>query len=444
MPIASGLSAQLGIAEELYVNEVQQISGTPSGAFSLIFDGAQTTLSGLATNASAANVQAALEALPNIGTGNVACAGGALPTAITITFSGSTVSKRNVPAVTVGQGVTGVTVATNTPGTGYGDPQTVTRFFEFTSESLALSIDRLETAGIRATNRFQRTDRWAPGKRQVGGDFEIEVPSKGFSMLLGQLMGSDPIITTPSGGTATRDHTVTVGDDTNRSTTIQLGTPDISGNVQPFTYVGTKFTDWEFSCQLDGLMMLKATTDAQNEVTTTGLAVAAYPATYEMLYWAGTGTGGGGSCTIGGANVDIRSFKITGKQKYATDRFFLRANTTAGGASLKKEPVANGLAEITGEIELEFDALTNYNRFVNGTTAALVLQVEGSIIEAGGGATVNPRVGLQFTFPFARFDGDTPDVKDADITTLSLKFKALWDGSTQPVTARYRTTDTAK
>src|SRR4051812_8332719 len=128
MPTASGISAQFGMAEELYVNEVQQISGTPSAVFSLIFDGAQTTVGGLATNAAAAAVQSALEALPNIGVGGVICAGGALPAAITITFSGPLVSKRNVPAITVQTGITGLTVATNTPGTGYGDPVTVTRF----------------------------------------------------------------------------------------------------------------------------------------------------------------------------------------------------------------------------------------------------------------------------------------------------------------------------
>jgi hypothetical protein len=50
------------------------------------------TTAALAYNASAAQVQAALQALPNIGsnsagTSNVTCTGGALPTAVTITFA---------------------------------------------------------------------------------------------------------------------------------------------------------------------------------------------------------------------------------------------------------------------------------------------------------------------------------------------------------------------
>lgn len=70
------------------VNEVQTvtITGSPTGGtFRLQYDGETTTA--IAHNASAATVQAALEALPSIGTGNVACGGGALPgAAVTVTF----------------------------------------------------------------------------------------------------------------------------------------------------------------------------------------------------------------------------------------------------------------------------------------------------------------------------------------------------------------------
>jgi hypothetical protein len=70
MPTGSGLSAQWGFAEETYVNEIQTITGTPSATFGLTYNGANTTVS-LSTTASAAQIQAALEALPNVGTGGV-------------------------------------------------------------------------------------------------------------------------------------------------------------------------------------------------------------------------------------------------------------------------------------------------------------------------------------------------------------------------------------
>lgn len=81
-------------------NEVQTITSThtsgSTGTFS--FDG-QTTAA-VNFNASAATIQSRLEALSNIGAGNVACAGGALNAApITVTFQGALAAK-NVSLIT--------------------------------------------------------------------------------------------------------------------------------------------------------------------------------------------------------------------------------------------------------------------------------------------------------------------------------------------------------
>src|SRR4051812_36368285 len=131
MPTGSGLSLQWGVGEELYVNEVQTITGTPSATFGLTYDGASTPVT-LTTTAPAASIQAALEALPNIGTGGVVCTGGPLPGAVTVTFSGPTVAGKNVPLLAVVGAITGLTFGVTTPGTGYGDPVTPTRFLELT------------------------------------------------------------------------------------------------------------------------------------------------------------------------------------------------------------------------------------------------------------------------------------------------------------------------
>lgn len=107
------------------VNEVQRISvasGAPSaGTFTLTFSG-QTTAA-IPFNATAAQVQAALEALSNINVGDVAVTGGPLPgTPIDVTFQGQ-YSGTNVPQMTVDNtGVTGGTyqVTTTTQGVGVG------------------------------------------------------------------------------------------------------------------------------------------------------------------------------------------------------------------------------------------------------------------------------------------------------------------------------------
>lgn len=90
-------------------DEVQTLTfgGTPTGGtFKLAFDGFTTApITWSATNNTlVANVDAALEALPNIGTGGVVTAVGAMTAGIgtlTITFSGGNLTKLAVPTITV-------------------------------------------------------------------------------------------------------------------------------------------------------------------------------------------------------------------------------------------------------------------------------------------------------------------------------------------------------
>jgi hypothetical protein len=110
------------VMTEFGTNAVQTLSssGTPTGgSFTLNFGGQVTTA--IPFNASAFQVQAALQALPLIGAGNVICTGGSLPTAITMTFvealSAKPISNMIVansltggssPAISIASSVTGV------------------------------------------------------------------------------------------------------------------------------------------------------------------------------------------------------------------------------------------------------------------------------------------------------------------------------------------------
>jgi hypothetical protein len=120
----------LGPANEIETgaSEVQTLtaSGPPTaGTFTLTYGG-QTT-GAIAYNASAAVVQAALEALTNIGSGNVLGGGGPLPgTPVTITFQGA-LATTDVPLMTVNNaGLTGGTVAAATTTAGRSGRRYVT------------------------------------------------------------------------------------------------------------------------------------------------------------------------------------------------------------------------------------------------------------------------------------------------------------------------------
>jgi hypothetical protein len=109
--------------------EVQTITigGTPTGStFKLGFDGFSTAaIAWSATNATLiANIDAALEALPNVGTGAVTTAVGTMTAGIgtaTVTFTGGNLAKLAVPTMTVtDNSLTGtaptVAVTETTPG----------------------------------------------------------------------------------------------------------------------------------------------------------------------------------------------------------------------------------------------------------------------------------------------------------------------------------------
>ena len=125
MPIIEGVTKMIQVsgAQTAGTDEVQTITvtGTPTGGtFRLSFQGFVT--GEIAFDADAAAVDAALEALPSIGTGNVTCAGGPLPgDAVTVTFAGTLVKKALPLLVVAHNSLTGgttptVTIAETTPG----------------------------------------------------------------------------------------------------------------------------------------------------------------------------------------------------------------------------------------------------------------------------------------------------------------------------------------
>lgn len=117
-------AGKVGPVQAAGTNEAQTvtITGTPTGgAFKLTYDGQQTA--DIAFNATATDVQTALEALSNILVGDIVVTGGPGPgTPFVVTFVG-TLGGENVNAMTVSHTLTGGTtpnaaVTTGTPGVG--------------------------------------------------------------------------------------------------------------------------------------------------------------------------------------------------------------------------------------------------------------------------------------------------------------------------------------
>ena len=220
-------------------------------------------------------------------------------------------------------------------------------------------------------------------------------------------------------------HTFVMDDPLGLGLTVQVGRPSTDGTVNPFTYTGCKVVSWEMSNAVDDLLMARLTLDGQNETTATALASASYPSNTELFYFTQ------GEITLGGSEYPVSNWSVNYSAGVKTDRFFVNRDNR------KREQVLNAFAELGGSLTTEFDDLTSYNRFVNGTLASLVLEYETATTYD----TSKP-YRCRITLPSIRFDGETPSIGGPDIVEQSLNFKALNNGVDEPITIEYFTTDT--
>ena len=310
----------------------------------------------------------------------------------------------------------------------YGTPVTVTRFYEYDSESIQLQMGRTESAALRSGTRVMRSDRFEPYRIGAAGRVQLAVPTKGFGLFLKHMFGTAAI------GSVTDSNytqTFTVGSLLGDFFTLQLARPfNPAGTVQPFTYHGGKVTDWTLSCDLDGFLTADIGCDFEDEDTSTSLATASYPSDFRCFSFVGA------AATIGGSSIELKNFSVSMNNALNTDRRYLRAS------ALKKEPVEDGMRTVEWSATADFSDLTQYNRFASatraGALAAIVATFDGPI--AHGGTTL-PR--LEVTIPAARFDAVDVNVSGPQALMQDMSGVGLFDGTNSPVTVTYRTTDAA-
>lgn len=379
----------------------------------------------------------------------------------------------------------------------YGTPVTVDRFFEFESEGIDIDIAKVD-APLLGGGRFLRNDRVKTYLRGAKGAINWgPVMNKNFGLVFQHMLGQNTVAGRSLSGTAnaavtctatkltdTRltggsalvvdawkgatvtcdgktllvtsndansftgaawvvsqpadnqawsvaslDKTHTCQPDslalTGKSLTVQIGRPDIAGTIQPFTFEGGKITDWELTCAIDEALKLSTTLDFENVLTGTSLAAASYVATQEMFIFTE------GALTVGGTSTKVKKASLKGNNSLNVERRFI-GNT-------KKEPLASGLAEITGSLECEFEDLTAYAAWLAGTQAALVLTFTLSTLIP----TTSVAYSLTITIPKIEYTGETPKVGGPDTVMQARPFRCLYDGTNPIVKFEYVTGDAA-
>lgn len=381
----------------------------------------------------------------------------------------------------------------------YGTYAAVTRTYDLLpGESIKNKVQRIESKALRAGRRYLTSQQWVAGEISVAGDIPLEYNAVGFGVFWKHILGA---VSSSNAGTA-YTHTFTPGDLTGKSLSVQVARIDTSATYRPFSYTGAKITAAELSCKVGEVAQLKLTVDAQNESTaqtlgkpyfangsrttadgvTTNLsptvtsATAAFtqadvnaPITVGSNLPAGTtiltvtnattvtvsqnatATGSAqalavgapamaltsfvqGALTIGGTSTPVKDVSLKFASAMATNRYLIGPN-----GALAKEQLENGLKDISGTITPEFTDLTAYNRYINGTEAALVLTFTSGTTIPGSATPYSTTITLN-----VRFDGDTPNVASADIIAQPLQFKVVAPTQldSSAVTVAYVTSDT--
>ena len=272
-----------------------------------------------------------------------------------------------------------------TPGTAV----VVDTFQPFRSESIKQNIEYLDTQTVSARKVLRLTKQ---GSKTVEGSLTTELPNTDIAELLAHMFGGVAF--------ATGVHTFTPDDLTGKALTLQVGRPASTGTVHAFTYAGCKVASWSLSASVGDIATLEVSVVGMTETTATELASAAYDADWQPYVFTEA------SLSVAGSPVaTVKDLTLSGDNAIET-RVRL-------GSGTSKEPLEIGLRTYDGTVVTDFDDLTHYNLFVEGTPVALV-----ATFENGAGDKLTFTLNVQFT-------GETPEVSGFDLLEQSLPFRVI-------------------
>ena len=363
----------------------------------------------------------------------------------------------------------------------YGTAEAPAARYEIVSEDLKLDIERVESKALG--KRYLST--WAPGRRSVEGSIEMEVPSASFGRWLRAATGAAPTTTannpvngmykhefsgeknvgllsgtvsTTVNGATTSSTSVTVTSGTgiavgqivtgtgisgtptvtavsgtsvtlsaaqtlangaaltfgfNESLTIEVQRTDVAGDDHRFVYSGIQVSEFEISASAGELAMAKFSLVGQDMSVTQASAQTASYATSTPLVFTGA------TVTVGGTSRSVKAMSFKTNYGLDVERYFL-------GSDKRSIGVESQTREAEGSLTIEWNGLTDWNRYVGTDSVAIVATFETQAALVG---TTKGKV--EVSIPYARIDGEQPVTNDGVIET-DVTFKCLDEGASDP------------
>lgn len=305
----------------------------------------------------------------------------------------------------------------------YGTAATLTRAYEAKVDSWKRSQDFLTSLGFRGGLHAQMSTRSVPVNLGGEGTIEVDVQPTGMGLLFQSMLGAVSGPTQQASTTAYKSTFTSTSAGPVDSWTVQMQRVDIGGTVRSFTHKGSVMTGWKLSQPVDGMFGAEFMFDFQDVATDVSAGTPTYvsslPYTWQQC-----------SATWDGNPITLESWDLEANLGFKTDRFRL-------SSVLKQRPIRASVPTFTGTMSMDFDGLDQYNAFVAGDVAPLVVTWTGSNIAS----TYDFEVVV--TLAAVQFQGDSPVVSLDDLPKQPLPYKVLYNGTDPAVKIEYTSTDTA-
>ena len=286
-----------------------------------------------------------------------------------------------------------------------------TRFLEINSETLKFVKHPIQGMGVRFGGVFGRSSRRGITTREVTGDIDLDVPTRGAGLLFAHSLGSYP-------AAVSGVYTFTAGDQGVVSFTTQVGLSRYDGTVVPKNILGCKVDQMALSLTGAGFLNMKLTIDAADMENTTAMVAPSYAAAYDAFHFAE------GTIKINGTVVgNIRDWAVTLNNGLNKSRFNI------GGGGKKSAQVHNQFRTLTGSLTAEFSD----NVLLNALTGDTVTSIDMTF--------TNGIQTLEIIVPVAFFDDGTPMIAGASDIDIPFTFQGLDNGTLAPITVIYTTAD---
>lgn len=296
--------------------------------------------------------------------------------------------------------------------TTYGTAVAPAARYEVTSENLKLDIERIDSKALG--KRYLST--WAPGKRGVEGDIELEIPSAGFGRWLRAATGATPTTTANSPVSGVHSHVFSGESNigaSNESLTVEVQRTDVAGTDHRFIYEGCQVTEFELSAAVGELAMAKFSMVGEDMSVTAASAQSASYATSTPLVFTGA------TVTVGGTSRSVKEMSFNMNLNLDVERYFL-------GTDKHAIALEAATREAGGSMKIEWTGLTDWNRYIGSSSVAIVATFETQAALVG-----STKGKVEVSLPYCRVDGEQPVTSDGIIET-DVTFAALDEGASDP------------